>query len=601
MRKKVKMQGCPSLNSQSCWEFQGTCEYKTPASASPGNSSEISAAIKGKKEVSEADRWGQSTLGVGDFCKEFGDMTSREFQISMIRELSHFLGLQIKQLKDGTFVSQTKYAKDLIKKFGIEDAKPIKTPMATNGHLDLNEGVWKCGSTAVVSAVRLQYSAAVVSAMPRTRGTTRKSVGAGRGQSSSSRPSAASVQAEEASEVRQKAVQDRGKGPAIVELENEEDSSQAESKTESNTSEDLAGSDEEMGEPEEPQDDLRMISADQFAIKRHINQYLFSSNSINPRFHIKFQEQVYDQLYGPHRKFADHKWIKNNYDEENIRQFYATVHVSPDLSTMKWMTVTRCVECTKEDFERVLRTPSGTWDKLYDNPALLAPTWTNFYDLDVKYTPGKIHGLKPIPSLINRIINHTFFPKSGNFDAVRGHVWNIIDNIMNGRKFDVVEVILRGIVNSKNNRVKRIYHAPYIMALILSKFEYHGGLGSPYKPYKPREGPPIQRGEQEEDAPEEAAAGGAQDQEMRTAQLEFQNETHNRLAALSESVDAMEKLLATPQRYTRCPPLPRASSTPAGPSLASATAPLAPADPAPVPQASAPQDLAPLPPQDPAV
>lgn len=75
-----------------------------------------------------------------DFCEEFGDMMSREFEMSMIGELSYFLGVQIKQLKDGTFMSQSKYAKDLIKKFGMEDAKPIKTPMATNGHLDLNEG-----------------------------------------------------------------------------------------------------------------------------------------------------------------------------------------------------------------------------------------------------------------------------------------------------------------------------------------------------------------------------------------------------------------------------------------------------------------------------
>ena len=30
--------------------------------------------------------------------------------------------------------------KDILKKFGMEDAKPIKTPMATNGHLDLDEG-----------------------------------------------------------------------------------------------------------------------------------------------------------------------------------------------------------------------------------------------------------------------------------------------------------------------------------------------------------------------------------------------------------------------------------------------------------------------------
>ena len=60
--------------------------------------------------------------------------------MSMIGELSFFLGLQIKQLKEGTFVCQSKYVKDILKKFGMEDAKPIKTPMATNGHLDLDEG-----------------------------------------------------------------------------------------------------------------------------------------------------------------------------------------------------------------------------------------------------------------------------------------------------------------------------------------------------------------------------------------------------------------------------------------------------------------------------
>ena len=35
---------------------------------------------------------------------------------------------------------QSKYVKNILKKFGMEDAKPIKTPMATNGHLDLDEG-----------------------------------------------------------------------------------------------------------------------------------------------------------------------------------------------------------------------------------------------------------------------------------------------------------------------------------------------------------------------------------------------------------------------------------------------------------------------------
>jgi hypothetical protein len=67
-------------------------------------------------------------------------MMSNEFEMSMIGELSFFLGLQIKQLKDGIFVSQFKYLKDMLKKIGLENAKSIKTPMATNGHLDLDVG-----------------------------------------------------------------------------------------------------------------------------------------------------------------------------------------------------------------------------------------------------------------------------------------------------------------------------------------------------------------------------------------------------------------------------------------------------------------------------
>ena len=57
-----------------------------------------------------------------------------------IGELNYFLGFQVKQLKDGTFISQMKYTQDLLKRFGMKDAKPAKTPMETDGHVDLNKG-----------------------------------------------------------------------------------------------------------------------------------------------------------------------------------------------------------------------------------------------------------------------------------------------------------------------------------------------------------------------------------------------------------------------------------------------------------------------------
>jgi hypothetical protein len=69
---------------------------------------------------------------------EFATMMSREFEMSMIGELNFFLGLQIKQLKEGTFITQDKYIKDILKKFKMDDCKAIKTPIATNAHLNLD-------------------------------------------------------------------------------------------------------------------------------------------------------------------------------------------------------------------------------------------------------------------------------------------------------------------------------------------------------------------------------------------------------------------------------------------------------------------------------
>jgi transposase InsO family protein len=73
-------------------------------------------------------------------CEEFSKIMIQKFEMFMMGELKYFLGFQIKQLQDGTFISQTKYIQDILKKFGMKDGKPIKTPMGTNGHLDLDTG-----------------------------------------------------------------------------------------------------------------------------------------------------------------------------------------------------------------------------------------------------------------------------------------------------------------------------------------------------------------------------------------------------------------------------------------------------------------------------
>ena len=64
-----------------------------------------------------------------EMCKDFANQMQIEFEMSMIGELSYFLSLQVNQLKNGIFISQIKYVKEILKKFTMEDCKPVSTPM----------------------------------------------------------------------------------------------------------------------------------------------------------------------------------------------------------------------------------------------------------------------------------------------------------------------------------------------------------------------------------------------------------------------------------------------------------------------------------------
>ena len=72
-------------------------------------------------------------------CQEFAKCMTREFEMSMMGELKFFLGLQIKQGKDGIFINQAKYIKELIEKFGMDGCKSSKTPMSTTTKLNKDE------------------------------------------------------------------------------------------------------------------------------------------------------------------------------------------------------------------------------------------------------------------------------------------------------------------------------------------------------------------------------------------------------------------------------------------------------------------------------
>jgi hypothetical protein len=74
------------------------------------------------------------------FYDEFSKIMTDIFEMSMMEILTFFLRFQIKQGKEETFISQTKYTRDILKKFDMDKAKPIKTSLGTNSYLNLDLG-----------------------------------------------------------------------------------------------------------------------------------------------------------------------------------------------------------------------------------------------------------------------------------------------------------------------------------------------------------------------------------------------------------------------------------------------------------------------------
>nr|GEW48443.1 hypothetical protein [Tanacetum cinerariifolium] len=82
-----------------------------------------------------------------DMCDDFAKIMQYEFKMSMMGELNFFLRLQIKQMEDGIFFNQSKFIKEMLKKFGLEESKPIKTPMSFDTKLTKDEECESVNST----------------------------------------------------------------------------------------------------------------------------------------------------------------------------------------------------------------------------------------------------------------------------------------------------------------------------------------------------------------------------------------------------------------------------------------------------------------------
>nr|GEW88620.1 ribonuclease H-like domain-containing protein [Tanacetum cinerariifolium] len=78
-----------------------------------------------------------------DLCKAFEKLMKDKFQMSLMGELTFFLGLQVKQKQDGIFISQDKYVAEILRKFSLTERKSASTPIDTKKPLikDPNEGI----------------------------------------------------------------------------------------------------------------------------------------------------------------------------------------------------------------------------------------------------------------------------------------------------------------------------------------------------------------------------------------------------------------------------------------------------------------------------
>ena len=79
------------------------------------------------------------SYGCHSLCEEFASIMQNEFEMHTMGELTYFLALQIRQTSRGTYLSQAKYVKEILAKFGMKDYKPISTLMSTSSTIDKDE------------------------------------------------------------------------------------------------------------------------------------------------------------------------------------------------------------------------------------------------------------------------------------------------------------------------------------------------------------------------------------------------------------------------------------------------------------------------------
>ncbi|KAK1678919.1 hypothetical protein QYE76_039767 [Lolium multiflorum] len=353
------------------------------------------------------------------------------FEMSMMGEMKFFLGFEIKQLREGTFINQAKYLQDMLKRFKMTELKGVATPMVTKCHLALDPN----GRTS--------------------RGTSRR------------RPRADRSSDEFVSNAPRKSTSSRHKNKASRENYKTMDPISYSAIRMKNWYEDLPRDEETEGrkywcmeqefiykdiyEPMKKVRPMQAIDVDVLAVNNHFADAIWVAGRMGLKDLMK---------------------IRCDYSPELVKQFFATLAIQKDDDrTMEWMSgSTHCA--TLRRFAAILGVPAEGGRRLHGPQKADKNALFDLYTSAGKV--GETKGLLSIYSQLLRFFRSTIAPSGGNNDALRGTLVDLMylsfrcardENEERNYTIDIMDYIFHEIHDAMVSRTT-IPYAPYIQLLI---------------------------------------------------------------------------------------------------------------------------------------
>ncbi|KAK1682867.1 hypothetical protein QYE76_043715 [Lolium multiflorum] len=365
-------------------------------------------------------------------------MTDR-FEMSMMGEMKFFLGFEIKQLREGTFINQAKYLQDMLKRFKMTELKGVATPMVTKCHLALDPNgkevdqkgrIIRAPEDRIIRSGRIirplgapDYPASfiaaavliqsilfrLVPAYSRTsRGTSRR------------RPRADRSSDEFVSNAPRKSTSSRHKNKASRENYKTMDLISYSAIRLKNWYEDLPRDEETEGrkywcmeqefiykdiyEPMKKLRPMQAIDVDVLAVNNHFEDAIWVTGRMGLQDLMK---------------------IRCDYSPELVKQFFATLAIKKDVDrTMEWMSGSTHCSATLRRFAAILGVPAEGGRRLHGPQRADKNALFDLYTSAGKV--GETKGLLPIYGQLLRFFRSTIAPSGGNNDAIRGYLVDLM-------------------------------------------------------------------------------------------------------------------------------------------------------------------------------